>query len=116
MSHPRSESAPPPPPSLELTQGWHCSHLYYRFDRGVLAAMGPEKLRSGREEVIAILNPDRPETAARLQTSLVSGNKADFSLMVMDPHPLKIEGINQQLLASGLGPGLVPTYSFVSVT
>jgi len=47
---------------------------------------------------------------------VVSGNKADFGLMVMDVNPLKIEGINQQLLACTLGPSLVPTYSFISVT
>jgi chlorite dismutase len=43
--------APPPqfPISLEPTEGWHCSHFYYRFDRGVLAGISPEKLQAGRE-------------------------------------------------------------------
>ena len=58
----------------------------------------------------------RPGATARLQTSVISGNKADFGLMLMDASPLKIEGINQQLLASTLGPALIPTYSFISVT
>jgi peroxiredoxin len=110
--------APPPqvPISLEPTEGWHCSHFYYRFDRGVLAGMSPEKLQSGREAILAILDPAGPEAPQRLQTSVVSGHKADFSLMLMDPHPLKIERVNQRLLASPLGSALVPTYSFVSVT
>jgi len=116
MSHPRPDAGPPPPPSLELLQGWHCSHLYYRFDRGVIAALSSDKLKAGREELVAILNPEGPGATARLQTSVVSGNKADFGLMVMDASPLKIEGINQQLLASTLGPALIPTYSFISVT
>jgi hydrogen peroxide-dependent heme synthase len=116
MSHARPEAAPQLPPSLGLLQGWHCSHLYYRFDRGVMASLAPEKVRAGREELISILNPERPEATARLQTSVVSGNKADFGLMLMDANPLKIEGINQQLLASTLGPALIPTYSFISVT
>jgi chlorite dismutase len=90
--------------------------LYYRFDRGVLAGLPADKLKQGREELIAILNPEAPGATARLQTSVVSGNKADFGLMVMDVNPLKIEGINQQLLACTLGPSLVPTYSFISVT
>jgi hydrogen peroxide-dependent heme synthase len=51
-----------------------------------------------------------------LQTSVVSGHKADFGLMVMDPSPLKIESVHQRLLASRLGAALVPTYSFVSIT
>ena len=62
------------------------------------------------------LSPEAAEAPARLQTSIVSGHKADFALMTMDPDPLKIDTIHQQLLASQLGPAIVPTYSFVSMT
>ncbi len=34
----------------------------------------------------------------------------------MDPDPLKIDAVHQRLLASQLGPTIVPTYSFVSMT
>jgi chlorite dismutase len=71
---------------------------------------------SGRQEIISILDPDGPHATSRLQTSLVSGHKADFSLMLMDGDPLKIEAIHQALLASSLGPAILPTYSFVSMT
>ena len=37
-------------------------------------------------------------------------------LMLMDPDPLKVERVNQRLLASPLGHALVPGYSFVSTT
>jgi chlorite dismutase len=107
---------PPAEPSLIPDEGWHCSHLYYRFDRGVLAALAPSQLKDGREALIATLNPAADKAPARLQTSLVSGNKADFGLMVMDANPLTVEGVNQKLLASKLGPALIPTYSFVSMT
>src|SRR5687767_4748781 len=116
MSHGRPPAAEPSPISLELLEGWHCSHLYYRFDRGVLAALGAAAVEAGREELAAILDPAGPEATARLQTSIVSGHKADFGLMLMDPHPLKIDAVHQRLLASRLGPALVPTYSFVSVS
>ena len=102
--------------SLEPTQGWHCSHLYYAFDRGVLAQMAETDVRAGRQEMIAILDPAGPDAAARLETSVVSGHKADFGLMLMDPHPLKIDAVHQRLMAGRLGPALRPTYSFVSVT
>jgi len=104
------------PPSLELTTGWHCSHLYYRFDRAAIARMSPEQRKEGCQQIQAILDPAGPEATQRLQTSVVSGHKADFSLMLMDPNPLKIDSIHQQLLASTFGPALEPTYSFVSVT
>lgn len=110
---PAAEAAPI---SLEPTSGWHCSHLYYRFDRAALARMSPEQLKSGREQLLAILDPAGAEATQRLQTSAVSGHKADFSLMLMDPNPLKVNSVHQRLLASQFGPVLQPTYSFVSVT
>ncbi len=116
MSHARPGAEAPPPISLEPSSGWHCSHLYYRFDRGVLARMSPEEVNFGRDEMVALLNPEGSEASARLQTSVVSGNKADFGLMLMDANPLKIESVNQRLLAGKLGPALIPTYSFISVT
>jgi peroxiredoxin len=104
------------PTSLEPTQGWHCTHLFYRFDRKVLAGLSAEEKARGREELIAALDPNGPAASTRLQTSIVSGGKADFALMLMDPHPLKLDGVKQQLLAGTLGPALIPTYSFVSIT
>jgi hydrogen peroxide-dependent heme synthase len=97
-------------------EGWHCNHFFYRFDRSVLAAMRPDDVLAGREELIAALDPAAPGAPARLQTSLVAGHKADFGLMMLDPQPLVLDGRHQRLLAGRLGPALVPTYSFVSLT
>lgn len=116
MSHARPAAAAPVPISLEPAAGWHCTHLYYRFDRAALARFTAEQLRTAREEVLAILDPAGASAPQRLQTSVVSGHKADFGLMLMDPHPLKIQAVHQRLLASPLGAALVPTYSFVSIT
>jgi len=116
MSTARPPAPQPVPISLEPTEGWHCSHFYYRFERGVLAQLGAEAVRAGHDELMAILDPAGEGAPQRLQTSVVSGHKADFGLMVMDPNPLKIEAVHQRLLASKLGPAIVPTYSFVSIT
>ncbi|MEX2170129.1 MAG: hydrogen peroxide-dependent heme synthase [Pirellulales bacterium] len=96
--------------------GWHCSHLYYSFDRPQLAAMSPAEIAKGREEFIAALDPKGGDAPLRLQVSIVSGNKADFGLMLLDPDPLKIDAVHQRLMSSKLGPALRPGYSFVSVT
>lgn len=116
MSSGRPPAPQPVPISLEPAEGWHCSHLYYRFDRAGLARMSADERRSGRDVLAALLDPAGSEAPQRLQTSIVCGHKADFGLMVMDPNPLKIEAVNQRLLASKFGPVLVPTYSFVSIT
>ena len=31
--------------------GWHCSHLYYSWNRGVLAKLSPEQMAAAQEEV-----------------------------------------------------------------
>jgi peroxiredoxin len=104
------------PISLEPVEGWHCTHAYYSFNRAVLADMSAEEIATAKAEACAVLNPEGPDATQRLQTSIVSGHKADFGLMLMDSHPLKIDGVHQRLMASRLGPALTPTYSFVSIT
>ena len=102
--------------SLEPNEGWHCSHLYYRFDRARLSQLSEAARTEGRQKFIATLDASGPHAPARLQTSIVSGHKADFGLMMLDPHPLKIDALHQRLMSEPLGETLVPTYSFVSMT
>jgi chlorite dismutase len=102
--------------SLKLADGWHCRHLYYRFCRDWLQKLDANAQAQGAEELAALLDPAGPHAPARLQTSVVSGHKADFGLMLLDPDPLVLDGLHQRLLASRLGPALEPTYSFVSIT
>jgi hydrogen peroxide-dependent heme synthase len=102
--------------SLEPLEGWHCSHFFYRFDRSRLPMMNPAQIAGGKEQLIAILDPTSPNAPARLQTSIVSGHKADFGVMLLDASPVKISALHQRMMASCLGPALVPTYSFTSIT
>jgi peroxiredoxin len=102
--------------SLRPSEGWHCSHLYYRFDRFRLKQLSAAEIASGKAELAAALDPSGSDAPARLQTSVVSGHKADFGLMLLDPDPLKIDAVHQRLLAGPLGVALEPTYSFISLT
>lgn len=97
-------------------EGWHCSHFFYSFNRSVLATMSAAAKTKATEQFQQILDPSASGQPARFQTGIVSGHKADFSLMLMDPDPIRIESVNQSLLASELGPALVPTYSYVSIS
>ena len=112
MNRPQ-HAAEPGEISLVPEDGWHCLHVYYEF-QAVLARLSPGD--DVRQEVMGILNPEGDGAPQRLQTSVVSGHKADFSLMIMDPDPLVCDRVHQRLLSSSLGPALHPTYSFVSVT
>lgn len=96
--------------------GWHCSHLYYSFDRTALKQLTAAERADGCQEVTAAFDPAGPAAPIRLQAFIVSGHKADFGLMLLDPDPLKIDRVHQRLLAGPLGPALVPRYSFVSIT
>ena len=102
--------------SLSPAKGWHCSHLFYSFDRGRLAAMTPAELAAGRRAFIDTLDPATPGAPTRLQSWIVPGQKADFGVMALDLCPLKVDDVHQRLLAGPLGPALVPTYSFIGLT
>jgi peroxiredoxin len=110
-----------PQPTFEVSLepaggGWHCSHLYYTWNRAALARMSPDQITAGRDAVIQTLDPAGSNAPLRLQTSVVSGHKADFSLMLMDLDPRKVDRVHQRLMAGPLGPALKPGYSFVSMT
>jgi chlorite dismutase len=102
--------------SLVPSEGWHCSHLFYRFDRAALARMTGAELAAGRAAVVQALDPAAAGAPARMQTSIVSGHKADFGLMLLDGDPLVLDSVHQRLLAGPLGAAIVPVYSFVSLT
>lgn len=116
MNRPSHSPQALPEPTVKLAEGWHCLHLYYRVDQAALNALDPKQLAEGREVVAHLLDPARPGAPVRLQTSVVSGHKADLGLMIMDSDPLLIDGVRQGLRSSPLGAVLQPVYSFVSIT
>lgn len=116
MNHPPQSQAAPAEVSLRPTEGWHCSHLYYRFARHRLKQLSAAEISRGATEFVAALDAAAPDAPARLQTSVVSGHKADFGLMLMDADPLRIDAVHQRLMAGPLGVALEPTYSFVSLS
>ncbi len=105
-----------PPASLTPTEGWHCLHIFYLFDRHRLQEMADARVQSGCDALAHFLDNADEHGLQRLQVSIVSGHKADFGLMIMDPDPLRIDAVLQSLAASDLGPTLRPTYSFVSMS
>jgi hydrogen peroxide-dependent heme synthase len=96
--------------------GWHCSHLYYSFERAVLKQLTTAERGEGSRALLAALNPTGDDAPIRLQSFIVSGTKADFGLMLLDPDPLKVDRVHQRVMASQLGPAIVPRWSFVSMT
>jgi peroxiredoxin len=105
-----------PDPTIRMSEGWHCLHLYYEVNQKELNQLDEATRSQGREELIHILDSERDGAPQRLQTSVVSGHKADLALMVLDEDPLVIDAVQQAVRACKLGPALIPTYSFVSIT
>lgn len=116
MNRPDASSTPLPDPTVCMTEGWHCLHLYYQVSPSDLVALTPADRDQGREELIALLHPEADYVPVRMQVSVVSGHRADLGLMLMDADPLKIDAVVQRIRASRLGTVLRPTYSFVSIT
>lgn len=112
----RPASPPQSEPTISLTDGWHCLHLYYRVVQRELQQLTEAQRQTGREQLLEILDPTRSSAPARLQTSLVSSHRADLGLMILDANPLVIDGVLQSIRSTALGAALEPTYSFVSIT
>ncbi len=102
--------------AIEPSSGWHVCHFFYAFDRSRLDALTTADRAAGAAAFAAALDPSGPDAPRRLQTWLVSGHKADFGVMVMDPSPLAVDAVHQRLLAGPLGGAIVATASFVSLT
>lgn len=115
MNRPHVPSNLPEPTNL-ITEGWHCLHQYYKVDQQALASLSDSARAEGREHVIRVLCPDGELATARLQTSIVTGHRADLCVMMMDADPLKIDAITQEIRNSAIGAALKPAYSFVSIS
>jgi hydrogen peroxide-dependent heme synthase len=109
-SRPTHAHSAPPPNSLVPEQGWHCGHYFYRFCRDRLTSA------AGRQELITALEPPADRRPQRIQGYIISGHKADFGVMIMDPDPLKIDAVHQEIMAGPLGKAIEPTWSFVSMS
>lgn len=99
-----------------MSEGWHCLHLFYRIDQKALNAISEEDRVAARAELSQLLDPAREGAPERLQTSVVSGHKADLAILAMDADPLKIDSLRHAVRSSRLGTVLVPAWSFVSIT
>jgi chlorite dismutase len=115
-SRPAHPPQPLPPPTIRLSEGWHCLHIYYQVQPAALAQLSESQRAQGREQIAAALDPEAEGAPQRVQTAIVSGHRADLGVILMDPDPLRIDAVTQAIRASQLGTALVPTYSFVSIT
>ena len=89
-------------------EGWHCSHFFYRFRRDALQALDATAIERGSHEFAEQLDPERPSAPSRLQTSIVSGHRADFALLLtVLGAQLLIEGFVRIADEAGLGTGFV---------
>src|SRR5262249_57345522 len=105
-----------PPSLVPAGGGWHCSHLYYSFDRKTLAGLTSDARAAGSRDLAAAVDPVGPDAPIRLQTTITSGQKADFGVMALDTDPLKVDRVHQRVMAGALGAAVVSRWSFVLIT
>ncbi|MEX2287961.1 MAG: hydrogen peroxide-dependent heme synthase [Planctomycetaceae bacterium] len=116
MNRPPLAPGNQPEPTRNMSEGWHCLHLYYRVDQHCLSRLDENTRGEGRAQLARLLDPAREGAPQRMQTSVVSGHKADLGLMLMDADPLVLDGVQQAIRSTALGGALVPCYSFVSIS
>ena len=96
-----------PPPTIRTADGRHCLHAYFRAE--------PGRHEFDRDRLLSALDPAREHAPERLQTFAVTGHRADLGVMALDPDPLRLDAVLQEVRAAA-GHALRPTYSFVSLT
>lgn len=104
------------PATLVPEVGWHFLHLFFRVDRGALAGLSEEARREGRRQLLTALDTSAAGAPDQLQVFAVPGHKADFGVMMVGADLKAIHAVQVAIQASALGPALVPSYSFYSIT
>src|SRR5262245_29944226 len=102
--------------SLAPLAGWHFLHIFYRVDRTIHSGLSLESRMRGRDEITATLARDCPGAPEQLQLYAVLGHKADFGVVMAGPDPRALHAVQMGIQASALGPTLIPTYSFTSLS
>ena len=116
MNRPPHAAASLPDPTIQMSEGWHCLHIYYQVDAAALAGLDQDTRARARDELTAALDPDAPGGPQRLQVSVISGHRADLGLMILDPDPLVIDRVKHAVRSTSFGSVLKPAWSFVSIT
>ncbi len=65
MNAPAVRPSDLPAPSLVPVQGWHCTHMFYRIDRGAWANLTPDQRAQGLATMAATLDPKGADAPAR---------------------------------------------------
>ena len=114
----RPTHAPAPVPATLVLDGGgrHFLHLYYRVDRAALSHLGADDRLEGRNQIIEAVDQARAGGSMQIQTFAVLGHRADFGLMMAGTDLRAIHDLQMAVQASNLGPAIVPTYSFYSIT
>lgn len=106
------------PATLVPVGGWHFLHMFYRVDRQALSQLPLAQRAEAMNQLAKAMSPtigdDQPIT--QMHTFAVTGHKADFGFVASGPDVRAINAVQMDIESSLLGPALVPTYSFYSIT
>ena len=100
---------PPPnrsrPASCRLAVDGIAAICITRSIARALAQLTSDARAAGSRDLVAALDPAGPDAPLRLQTTITSGQKADFGVMLLDPDPLKIDRVHQRIDGGQTGAG-----------
>lgn len=106
------------PATLVPVGGWHFLHVFYRIDREALSRLPLAARADAMAQLAAAMSPtigeDKPIT--QMHSFAVAGHKADFGFVASGPDIRALNGVQMDIESGPLGPALVPTYSFYSIT
>jgi len=103
------------PQSLIPSAGWTVSHWFYRIDRARWLALSEAARAAAVAETAGWLAATAAEEGLQLLPLGLVG-KGDLGIMAVHPDLRRHQQLGQEIGASGIGPCLVPVYSFLSIS
>ena len=103
-------------PKIGLDEGIHVMHLFYRIDRRLWEANGPERSARTLASAQELLQKHAAACYPRIASFVNVGGKADLAFMIYEADLLALGRLHRQLEACFPPGTLTPVYSYLSVT
>lgn len=107
---------PTEPKPLTPPEGWHVLHLFFHLNQTVWSQLSDEDQLDAGKNLKRTIQSIRAHKDTQLLCFSMVGPKADIGFMLLTPDLQDIDTFGK-LLSQSLGPdGLVPAYSYLSMT
>ncbi len=104
------------PQPIQLKEGWHVLHLFYRLDRARWAAQPSDQRRKSQQAFAGLADRANQAKDVQLFTYAVVGSKADLAVWILAADLHQLTALQHAVVAAFPPGALQAVYSFFSIT